>query len=95
MVRTDPRNLLKQTNVWTLNISVPSLQIDSLKWQTNGSFWFRVTGSAPAGVVVQMSTNLVQWNPAYTGSLTSGKLLYTNWGTATNARRFYRAKTPP
>jgi hypothetical protein len=73
MVRTGTNNVLKQTNVWTLNVSVPVMQLDLLKWLTNGSFSFQVTGAAPASVVIQMSTNLVQWTPVQTSSLSGGK----------------------
>jgi hypothetical protein len=94
MVRTDAKNLLKQTNLWTLNVSVPVMQIDSLKWLTNGSFSFRVTGSVPATVVIQLSTNLTQWTAVETGSFSSGKFFYTNSGAKAFPKRFYRAETP-
>jgi IgA Peptidase M64 len=94
MVRTDAKNHLKQTNIWTLNISVPVMQINQARWLTNGSFSFEVTGSAPAGVVIQMSTNLFQWTPVLTGSLTS-KLLYTNMESNLLPERYFRAETPP
>ncbi len=95
LVRKDTKNFLKQTNTWTLNVAVPILMIDSPKWQTNGSFTFRVTGTAPAGVVIQASTNLTQWTPLKTNTLSNGQLFYTNLGAAAIPRRFYRAKTPP
>ena len=95
LVRTDAKNVLKQTNSWTLTVAVPALRIDSLKSLTNGSFSFRVTGTAPAGVVIQVSTNLTQWIPTYTNVLSGGELLYTNAGARTNWGRFYRAVTPP
>lgn len=95
LVRTDPKNRLKQTNVWTLNQNVPVMQIDSLKWLTNGSFTLRVTGTAPAGVVIQISTNLWQWTSVQTNFFSNGKLFYTNAGAKAYPRRFYRTKTPP
>ena len=95
MVRTGTNNVLKQTNVWTLNVSVPVMQIDLLKWLTNGSFSFQVTGSAPASVVIQMSTNLVQWTPVRTSSFSSGKFFYTNAGAAAAPKRFFRTETLP
>jgi len=95
MVRTDTKNLLQQTNIWTLNQAVPVMQIDTLKWQTNGNFTFRVTGTAPSGVVIQMSTNLWQWVGVQTSFFSGGTLFYTNARAATNARHFYRAETPP
>jgi hypothetical protein len=95
MVRTDAKEVLKQTNVWTLNLAVPVMQIDSLKWLTNGSFSFQVTGSAPAGVVIQMSSNLLQWMAVQTSSFSGGKFFYTNSGTAAAPKRFFRAETTP
>jgi hypothetical protein len=94
LVRNDAKNALKQTNQWTLTVAVPVMQIDSLTWLTNGGFSFRVTGSAPAGVVIQMSTNLMQWTPVQTGSFSSGKLFYTNAGAKSIPQRFFRTATP-
>jgi hypothetical protein len=95
MVRTDAKHVLKQTNVWTLKLAVPVMQMDALKWLTNGSFSFQVTGSASAGVVIQMSTNLLQWTPMQTNSFSGGKFLYTNSGATAAPKRFFRAVTPP
>jgi len=94
LVRTDTRNVLKQTNLWTLITSVPVMQIDSLRWLTNGSFSFRVTGAAPVSVVVQMSTNLLQWTSIQTSSFSSGKFFFTNTGANTAPQRFYRTVVP-
>jgi hypothetical protein len=95
LVRTDARNVLHQTNVWTVKLAVPVMQLDSLRWLTNGSFSCQVTGSAPAGVVVEMSTNLVSWTAVQTGALSGGKFIFTNSGAAAAPQRFYRAATPP
>jgi hypothetical protein len=95
MVRTDTKNVLKQTNIWTLNQSLPAMQIDSATWQTNGSFTFRVTGTAPDGVVIQISTNLLQWTNVQTNFFNSGKLFYTNTDATASPEHFYRAETPP
>jgi hypothetical protein len=94
-VRTDLKNLLKQTNIWNLNVSVPTMQIDSLKWQTNGNFAFRVTGSSPDGVSVQASTDLLQWIALQTNSLTNGPFFFTNAGAISFPKHFFRTVTPP
>jgi len=91
MVRTDARNLLKQTNLWTLAIAVPVMEINSLRWLTNGTFSFTVTGQAPS-VVIQQSTNLRLWTPVQTDYFIGGKLSYTNAGS--NPRQFFRTMTP-
>ncbi len=95
MVRTDTKNVLKQTNIWTLNQSLPTMQIDSAIWQTNGTFAFRVAGTSPDGVVIQVSTNLSQWTNVQTNFFNNGKLFYTNPDATSFPRRFYRAETPP
>lgn len=95
LVRNDPKNLLRQTNVWSVITTLPTLRLDSVKWTTNKNFSFRVTGSSPDGVVVQGSTNLVNWLPLQT-NLFGGQtnFFYTNFGTSL-PWRFYRAVTPP
>jgi hypothetical protein len=95
LVRNDPTNLLSQTLSWTLNVSIPQLHLDSPRWLTGGKFAFRITGTAPQGVVVQSSTNLSSWGPVATNSLVSGQLWYTNSSASGSPRRFYRATTPP
>jgi hypothetical protein len=96
LVRTDPASLLKQTNVWTLTVTIPSMQIDSLKLQTNGNFLLRVSGNAPDGVAVQTSTNLLNWNGLQTNPLNNSQFFYTNFGVGTSSlQHFYRTVTPP
>jgi hypothetical protein len=95
MVRTDAKNLLKQTNTWTLNVTLPVLGINSLKWLANGNFTMQVTGYSPDQVSIQMSTNLSQWVAVQTNVLISGKFSYTNVGASQYPRRFFRALTPP
>jgi hypothetical protein len=94
-VRTDLLNLLKQTNTWTLNVTLPAMLIDSLKWQTNGNFAFRVIGNSPDGVSVQASTDLLQWIALQTNSLTNGQFFFTNTGAILFPQHFYRTITPP
>jgi hypothetical protein len=94
-VRTDLKNVLKETNTWSLSINVPTMLIDSLKWQTNGNFAFRVTGSSPDGVLVQASTDLLQWIALQTNSLTNGQFFFTNAGAISSPQHFYRTVTPP
>jgi hypothetical protein len=95
LVRNDPTNLLSQSVTWTLNVSLPKLQLDSPLWLTGGRFAFRIAGYAPQGVVVQGSTNLSAWTSLATNSLIGGQLWYTNSSAGSSARIFYRAVTPP
>ena len=95
LVRNDPKNLLRQTNAWTVVTTLPALRLDSARWTTNKNFYFRVTGSSPDGVVVQSSTNLINWQPLKT-NLFGGQtnFFYTNTSDS-QPRRFFRAVTPP
>ena len=97
LVRNDPTNLLTQTVVWNLN----AVRLDSLLWLASGKFTFRVSGPPAQAAVVQNSTNLVNWIPVATNSLTvtsspnRGQFWYTNSAAAASPKRFYRAVLPP
>jgi len=95
LVRNDPTSLLSQTVSWTVAVNIPQLKLDSAAWLPGGKFSFRVGGSASAGVVVQVSTNLATWTPLVTNPLVGGQFFYTNSGVAGQAKQFYRASTPP
>ncbi len=95
LVRNDPASLLKQTNTWTLNLSLNNLALISAQYLASNRFRLTVTGSAPQGFVIQGSTNLVNWTPLVTNSLTGGKFDYTNVSLTNLTRRFYRTLSPP
>jgi len=94
LVRDDPTNLLGQTVTWAVNVNLPQLRLDSPLWLAGGSFAFRIVGNAPQGVVVQGSTNLLNWLPLATNLLVGGQLWYTNPSASSSPLRFYRAATP-
>jgi hypothetical protein len=93
LVRNDPTNLLTQTVTWTLNVNLVQLRLDSPLWLTGGKLAFRIVGNAPQGVVVQGSTNLLDWVRLATNSLGAGQFWYTNSSAGTSPRTFYRAVT--
>ena len=93
LVRNDPTNLLTQTVTWALNVNLAQLRLDSLLWLTGGRFIFRIVGNAPQGVIVQGSTNLLNWGSLATNSFVAGQLWYTNSSAGTSPRSFYRAVT--
>lgn len=93
-VRTDPTNRLSQTVTWQVSVSLPQLQLISPQ-QTAGKFSFGVTGVAPQGLVIQTSTNLVNWQAMTTGTLSSGLYNFTNPSALAQPRQFFRAITPP
>ncbi len=95
LVRNDPTHLLTQTVTWAVNVSIPQLRLDSPLWLTSGKFAFRIVGYAPQGVVIQSTTNLVNWLPLVTNSLAGGQLWYTNSTAGSFPPRCYRAVTPP
>ena len=95
LVRNDPTNLLSQTLIWSLNVNLPQLRLDSPVSLAGGKFAFRVSGNAPQGFCIRGSTNLASWVSLSTNSLVSGQYWYTNTGTASFNTRFFRAVTPP
>jgi len=97
LVRTDPANLLRATNIWSVTVSSSplSLYLTEPLWLTNNRFRLTVTGTAPQGFVIQASSNLVNWDPLSTNSLTANRFDYTNSSLTNTLRRFYRAYTLP
>jgi hypothetical protein len=95
LVRSDPTNLLSQTVTWAVNVSLPQLLLDSPLWLVEGKFAFRVSGNAPQGFVIQISSNLLNWTPLTTNSLVGGQFWYTNSSAGSFPRIFYWATTPP
>jgi len=55
LVRSDPTNLLRATNVWTIHVNFSRLSLTAPQWLGNGLFRFTVTGEAPQEVVIQTS----------------------------------------
>ncbi|MDB6108789.1 MAG: IgA Peptidase [Pedosphaera sp.] len=95
LVRNDPSNLLSATVSWSVNISLRQVTIDSAHWLSGGQFYFRLSGGAPHGFVVQASTNLTSWTSLSTNNLVNGQFYFTNSGLANLSRRFYRALLLP
>ncbi|MCX8091524.1 MAG: M64 family metallopeptidase [Verrucomicrobiae bacterium] len=95
LVRNDPGGLLSATNTWRLTVSVTDLALMSPLALGDGRFRFTVTGSAPQGFVIQGSSNLITWFSLHTGTLSGGKLDYTNTGLTNVPVRFYRTRSPP
>jgi hypothetical protein len=93
LVRNDPANLLAQTVTWHVNLNLLQLRLDSPLWLTAGKFTFRIVGNGSQGVVVQNSTNLLNWVNLATNSLAAGQLWYTNSSAGSSPGSFYRAVT--
>ncbi len=95
LVRNDPSGLLRQTNTWTLNLSLNNLSLISAQYLASNRFRLTVTGAAPQGFVIQASTNLTSWSPLTTNSLLNGKFDFTNFNLTNLIRRYYRTISPP
>lgn len=95
LVRNDPAGLLRSSNTWTLNVSLNNLSLIAPGYLSAGGFRFTVTGSAPQGFVIQASTNLSDWTPLSTNSLTGGRFDFTNGSPGNMQSRFYRALSQP
>ncbi len=96
LVRNDPADLLSQTVIWTVNVNLPALRLDSPSWVNEGrDFAFRISGGTSQEVVIESSTNLLSWLPLATNFLAGGELWHTNVDAAQFQREFYRAVTLP
>ena len=95
LVRNDPANLLRATNTWSAAVSINELSLTNALFFPDGRFSLTVTGLAPRGFVIQMSTNLVNWVSLSTNNLSGGRFDYTNSGLGNVPCRFYRAYGPP
>ena len=67
---------------------------DSFGVRTN-RFGFNVSGSAGQVVVVEGSTNLLNWLPLQTNTLGSGPFYFSDPATSAFPWRFYRARARP
>lgn len=92
LVRTDPTQLLRQTQTWQLQVDIPSLRVAAVAPTPTSGFGVRVTGSASQGIVLQASTNLTTWQAVVTNAFTTGTYQYQESVTNKLPRRYYRAR---
>jgi uncharacterized repeat protein (TIGR01451 family) len=71
--------------------SIPSFSLISPAAGTNGSFMFTVTGTTGQQLVLQSSTNLVQWISLSTNTLSGGSTNFTDTSATNWPYQFYRA----
>jgi hypothetical protein len=92
-VRSDPSNVLRQTNTWHLavNLSEPTLRLDSPVMNDAGQFGFRVSGASAGGFVIESSTDLVEWMPVVTNVLADGEWWFREAPGGGYRTRFFRA----
>jgi len=95
LVRTDTSNLLSQTLRWNVSVNLPYVVLSVPRWLGAGSFAFRVSGAAPQGFIIQVSTNLTNWTPVSTNQLVNGQFDYTNQTAASFPLQMFRAVVPP
>jgi len=93
LVRTDPTNLLRQTNTWQLQVNLPSLRVAAVRPTPTTGFGVLVTGNAAQGIVVEASTNLTAWQAVATNAFSSGTYQYQESVTTPLPRRYYRARS--
>ncbi|MEO7300794.1 MAG: Calx-beta domain-containing protein [Verrucomicrobiota bacterium] len=61
----------------------------------NGLFQFTISGAAGQGFILEGSTNLSQWLPLSTNTLTNGAAIYSDPQSSNFVNRLYRAKKSP
>lgn len=94
-VRTDPQNLLRKSQVWTVRVSGVSspVRLGPLVVGSDGSVRVTVSGGDVYGVTLEASADLVQWSTVATATVHSGSLvlLDSSPSSVRGARRYYRA----
>jgi sugar lactone lactonase YvrE len=81
-------NIVKGNAAFVFDTSAGNLVI------TNGNLQMKVTGPSAGTVYLDTSTNLVNWSPAQTNSLSGGTIVLTAPLNA-GPRRYYRARYSP
>ena len=71
----------------------PVIVTDSMAF-TSSFFGFNLTGPDGQLVVVEVSTNLINWLPVFTNTFGVGALPFSDAQSGTFSKRFYRARTP-
>ena len=82
----------------TIRKGYPALAISDVLYSTNGQFGFNLTGPAGQLVIVQASSDLVNWLPIWTNTFgttaISDILSFSEPQSGVYSNRFYRAHTP-
>ena len=83
---------------WFVESLLPTIAIlthDGSFGVVSNRFGFNIRGVGSQMVVVEGSSNLVQWTPLYTNALSSGQLYFSDPGWTQIPLRFYRARLLP
>ena len=87
-----PSFIIKSINMTVFSSVSTNISLNSVGF-TNGQFGFGVAGPAGSNVVVQASTNLQNWLPLATNTLTGGTNYFSDTNWTRFPRRFYRVTT--
>ncbi|MEO7298212.1 MAG: Calx-beta domain-containing protein [Verrucomicrobiota bacterium] len=77
------------------NYSAQPLLLSSPQWLGNGQFQFGISGAVGESFILEGSTNLSQWLPLSTNTLTNGAAIYADPQSSNFVNRLYRAKKSP
>jgi len=78
----------------TVTATVPAAFTNAIVL-ANRQFAFRITASANQMLVIQVSTNLTEWEPIATNNASNGLMDFIDQDTVHFSRRFYRATVKP
>lgn len=74
-----------------VSYSIPPFSFSSVTANTNGTIAFAVNGTNGQQLILQTSTNLVDWQPLVTNVISGGVINYTDSAATNFSSRFYRA----
>lgn len=91
---------LSASNVGGITMSAPAqlnvVAVPTILPGTNGfstnPFWFDIAGPNGIQVVVETSTDLINWTPSQTNTIENGSLRFVDPDSDSLPKRFYRAR---
>ena len=95
LVRTDPGQLLRQSQIWQLQVSLTNLRLAIARPTSQTNVSVVVSGSAVHGIVLEASTNLPAWQSVATNAFTQGRFEFVEPSPNPLPRRYYRARALP
>jgi len=75
-----------------LGVTTPLAAVPSASKMSSNGFNVQFSGPTGSNLVIEASSDMINWSPVYTNVLTGGSISYTDAAAKSVSRRYYRAK---
>ena len=75
-----------------LGVTTPLAAVPSASKMSSNGFNVQFSGPTGSNLVIEASSDMINWSPVYTNILTGGSLSYIDAAAKSVSRRYYRAK---